>query len=103
ARDDDGSPTTMISLHEITSVEESFYLAANECDPSEAVAWRSEVCALTRAVERLPDRERRIVAMHYYEGMKFKEIGAELGVSEPRISQLHARALHRLRWLLGAA
>ena len=39
----------------------------------------------------------------YSAGMKFKDIGAALGVSEPRISQLHARALNRLRWLLRAA
>ena len=35
--------------------------------------------------------------MHYFDGVKFKDIGAELGVSEPRVSQLHARALCRLR------
>jgi RNA polymerase sigma factor for flagellar operon FliA len=71
-------------------------------DPAAIVEVRSELEALARAVERLPDRERRVVAMHYFDGAKLKQIGAELGVSEPRVSQLHARAIVLLRTLLEA-
>ena len=69
-------------------------------DPSEMIEARSPQRALVRALDRLPERERTVVARYYFEGVKLKDIGAELGVSEPRISQLLARALERLRDLL---
>lgn len=53
------------------------------------------------AVDSLPPRERRVVALYYYGEVTMKEIGAELGVNESRVSQLHARALRRLREALG--
>lgn len=58
---------------------------------------------LARAVEQLPTRERHIVSAHYFRGVKFKDLGSELGVSEPRISQLHSRAMQRLRVIMAAA
>jgi RNA polymerase sigma factor for flagellar operon FliA len=54
------------------------------------------------AIETLPVRERRVVALYYYSEVTMKEIGAELGVNESRVSQLHARAIRRLREALGA-
>ena len=41
--------------------------------------------------------------MHYFDGVRFKDIGKLLGVSEPRISQLHTRAIQRLRESLASA
>ena len=58
---------------------------------------------LARAVDQLPTRERHIVAAHYFRGVKFKDLGTELGVSEPRISQLHSRAMQRLRSIMARA
>jgi RNA polymerase sigma factor for flagellar operon FliA len=56
--------------------------------------------ALAKAVESLPERERQIVDLHYFQGVQFKAIAVQLGVSEPRISQLHSRATKILRgWL----
>jgi RNA polymerase sigma factor FliA len=52
---------------------------------------------LAKAVETLPERERLIVSEHYFNHVKFKSLGERLGVSEPRISQLHSRAMQRLR------
>lgn len=54
------------------------------------------------AIETLPVRERRVISLYYYGEVTMKEIGAELGVNESRVSQLHARALRRLREALGA-
>jgi RNA polymerase sigma factor for flagellar operon FliA len=54
-------------------------------------------------VDQLPGRERHIVSAHYFRGVKFKDLGLELGVSEPRISQLHSRAMKRLRELMADA
>jgi RNA polymerase sigma factor for flagellar operon FliA len=55
---------------------------------------------LERMVQLLPERERYIVSMHYFRGVKFKDLGKILGVSEPRISQLHSRAMGRMRDLM---
>jgi RNA polymerase sigma factor for flagellar operon FliA len=58
---------------------------------------------LVNAMQQLPERERRIVSMHYFRGLKFKDLGQMLGVSEPRVSQLHSRAMGRLRTILADA
>jgi len=52
---------------------------------------------LTAGVENLPERERLVVALYYFEGLTFKEIGKVLGVSESRVYQLHTQAMNRLR------
>ena len=54
------------------------------------------------AIATLPPREQRVIALYYYREVTMKEIGAELGVNESRVSQLHARAIQRLREALGA-
>jgi RNA polymerase sigma factor for flagellar operon FliA len=64
---------------------------------------RTEIRDRVRAaIETLPARERRVISLYYYGEVTMKEIGAELGVNESRVSQLHARALRRLREALGA-
>ncbi len=52
---------------------------------------------LAAGVDKLPDRERLVVALYYFEGLTFKEIGRVLGVSESRVYQLHTQAMNRLR------
>jgi RNA polymerase sigma factor for flagellar operon FliA len=59
-----------------------------------------ESARMERAIEQLPERERLILKMHYFQDVRFKDIGAVLGVSEPRVSQLHSRALGQLRKVL---
>jgi len=53
------------------------------------------------AISALPPRERKVVGMYYFGDVTMKEIGSEIGVNESRVSQLHARAIQRLRKLLG--
>jgi RNA polymerase sigma factor FliA len=55
------------------------------------------------AIASLPPRERRVVALYYYGEATMKQIGAEIGVNESRVSQLHARAIQRLRNTLGGS
>jgi len=55
---------------------------------------------LAIAIDRLPDRERLVIALYYYEGLTFKEIGHILQVSESRVYQLHTQAVLRLRGYL---
>jgi len=52
---------------------------------------------LAGAIDRLPDREKTVIALYYYEGLTLKEIGQVLGVTESRVSQLHTKAVLRLR------
>ncbi|MFQ3548543.1 MAG: FliA/WhiG family RNA polymerase sigma factor [Armatimonadota bacterium] len=52
------------------------------------------------SIDRLPDREKLVIALYYYEGLTFKEIGKILEVSESRVYQLHTQAVLRLRGYL---
>ena len=54
------------------------------------------------AIESLPAREQKVIGLYYYQEATMKQIGAEIGVNESRVSQLHARAIRRLRDALAA-
>ena len=53
------------------------------------------------AIASLPWREQKVIGLYYYGEVTMKEIGAEIGVNESRVSQLHARAIRRMREALG--
>jgi len=72
------------------------------CTPETLASARSDAKALAKAVEKLPVRERNIITAHYFEGVQLRTIAHDLGVSEPRVSQLHARAVARLKEYLAA-
>jgi RNA polymerase sigma factor for flagellar operon FliA len=55
------------------------------------------------AIAALPPRERKVIDLYYFGEVTMKHIGAEIGVNESRVSQLHARAVQRLRTLLAGA
>ena len=75
-------------------------VAADEPDPMDSVALRERKRALASAIERLPEREKLVVALYYQDSLTFKEIGNVLSVSESRAYQLHAQAVLRLRGYL---
>ncbi len=52
---------------------------------------------LLHTIDQLPELERLVVALYYYEHLTLKEIGRTLGISESRVSQVHTRAMARLR------
>ena len=54
------------------------------------------------AIESLPAREQKVIGLYYYQEATMKQIGAEIGVNESRVSQLHARAIRRLRDAMGS-
>lgn len=56
--------------------------------------------ALISAIEKLPERERMMMGMHYEHDMNLREIGEVLGVGESRVCQLHSQAVARLRSML---
>ena len=66
------------------------------------VCERDDVANRVReAIKALPARERKVIGLYYYGDVTMKEIGGEIGVNESRVSQLHARAVQRLRKELG--
>ena len=52
---------------------------------------------VTRAIQELPEKQRLVLSLYYYEDLNLKEIGKVLRVTESRVSQLHAQAVTRLR------
>jgi len=52
---------------------------------------------LARAIGELPDKERQVLSLYYFEELTMKEVGAVLGVGESRVSQIHSMAVVRLR------
>jgi RNA polymerase sigma factor FliA len=59
--------------------------------------------ALADAIARLPEREKLVVTLYYYEELTLREIGEVLGVTESRISQLHTKAILRLKARIAGA
>lgn len=66
-------------------------------DPQEALASSEVKDRLTEAIGSLPEREQLVVALYYYESLTLREIGEVLGVTESRVSQLHTKAVMRLK------
>lgn len=70
-------------------------------DPLERLEFTELKRALAGAIDQLAERERLVLALYYYEGLTLKEIGKVLEVTEARISQIHSKAILRLRGKLG--
>jgi RNA polymerase sigma factor FliA len=66
-------------------------------EPQSALAETEMREALGDAISRLPEREKLVVTLYYYEELTLREIGEVLGVTESRVSQLHTKAILRLK------
>jgi RNA polymerase sigma factor FliA len=71
--------------------------------PAEALDETEMREALAEAIARLPEREKLVVTLYYYEELTLREIGEVLGVTESRVSQLHTKAILRLKARLAGA
>ncbi len=74
--------------------------AGADPDPSVKLEKRELQQTLAAAIERLPDKEKKVVALYYYEELTLKEISLIMNLSEARISQLHTKAVFRMRGYL---
>jgi RNA polymerase sigma factor for flagellar operon FliA len=100
----------LVSLDEARSCDdqESSTLGDHLADP-QAVDMGARLeeeqtrLVLLRTLDLLPEQERLVVALYYYEHLTLKEIGRTLGISESRVSQVHTRAMSRLRLRMGRA
>lgn len=66
-------------------------------DPMAHVDYLELRRVIAEAIEKLPEKERLVVTLYYYEELTMKEIGEVMGYTESRISQLHTKAVIRLR------
>jgi RNA polymerase sigma factor FliA len=71
--------------------------------PAEALDETETREALAESIARLPEREKLVVTLYYYEELTLREIGEVLGVTESRVSQLHTKAILRLKARLAGA
>jgi RNA polymerase sigma factor for flagellar operon FliA len=71
-------------------------------DPANAMDATETKDRLAESIARLPEREKLVIALYYYENLTLREIGEVLGVTESRVSQLHTKAVLRLKSALQA-
>jgi RNA polymerase sigma factor FliA len=69
----------------------------NADDPSMEMSRTELRDALAGAIGKLPEREKTVITLYYYEELTLREIGEVLGVTESRVSQLHTKAILRLK------
>ena len=91
------SAATIIPLEEYLRTDSP---ASMEDGPVEHAEWTEVKETLAAAIEKLPEKERIVVGLYYYDEMTLKEIAAILHLSEARISQLHTKAIFRMRGTL---
>ncbi|SDK46268.1 FliA/WhiG family RNA polymerase sigma factor [Natronincola ferrireducens] len=89
----------------IISLEEKLYDSniidyknyESENSPEDIVCNNEAYGNLQHNIEGLPNRERQVISLYYYNELTYKEIGKLLGISESRVSQLHSKAIARLK------
>jgi RNA polymerase sigma factor for flagellar operon FliA len=104
------SNSTIVALDELWTVSDSTgdqvslldTLADDGAEDPQALVERSGFRdRVADAIVALPEREKVVIALYYYENLTLREIGEILGVTESRVSQLHTKAVLRLRSKLG--
>lgn len=99
--------TNVVSLNEFLEQgsevsNEASHTRSTQFDSPEEVLERDELKKmLAEALELLTEKERKVILLYYYEDLTLKEISSILEVSESRISQLHTRALQKMKVKLG--
>jgi RNA polymerase sigma factor FliA len=105
---DDVNSTSMLSLDEIiyreddnrqvsrieTIIDQSVHSVLGEIEKGELRSF------LVVAIDRLTDQEKLVIALYYFEELTLKEIGEVMSISESRVSQIHTRAVYKLRGMV---
>jgi RNA polymerase sigma factor for flagellar operon FliA len=102
------SRSYVVSLDDVLALEDGDMQREDTIEDEQPSALdlmeqEEEVGLVADSLKKLPERERTLLSLYYYEGLTLKEIGLVLGVTESRVSQLHGRALTLLRAELKAA
>jgi RNA polymerase sigma factor for flagellar operon FliA len=100
------SHSSMVALDELWSVSDSSGDQVSLMDtiedhgapdPAKALDVGDLKDRIAESIAKLPEREKLVIALYYYENLTLREIGEVLGVTESRVSQLHTKAVLRLR------
>ena len=86
----DGSDNAPMSIEDTLESSDTY-------NPDVAAEKEEIKKMIARALMDLPDREKKVLILYYYEGLTLKEIGTILNVTESRVSQLHTKAIIMLR------
>jgi RNA polymerase sigma factor for flagellar operon FliA len=99
------SGTSILSLNDLwysgdendkVSIEDSIE-SPQSLNPDTIVEKDEIKRVISEAIHELPEKEKKVLVLYYYEDLTLKEIGQVLEVTESRISQLHTKAIMRLR------
>lgn len=97
--------TNVVSLNEFeeqgTEPVAEIHYPTGFAQPEEAIAEEELKQTLTESLDLLTEKERRVIELYYYEDLTLKEISRILEVSESRVSQLHTKALVKMRKRMG--
>jgi len=88
---------TVIPLEEYISADA---IETIDTNPANSTAYFELKETLASAIERLPQKERTVISLYYYEELTLKEIAMIMKLSEARISQIHTKAIMRMRGYL---
>ena len=98
----DASGCRLLSFEEMGASDDSFPgKSSDQIGPFEGVQKEDFKKNLAEEIAGLPERERMVLTLYYEEDLNLREIGAVIGVSESRVSQIHSQALIRLQARMG--
>ena len=99
----ESSVLSLVSLDDFMeqNSDTSFGTGSAEDTPEGSLGKKELLGMLTTAIEKLNEKERMVVTLHYFEDLTLREISKVLGVSESRISQIHSKAILRMQGELG--
>lgn len=92
----DLSGQKLLSVEDLSDGEDSLP-ASRDSSPEQLLSETQFAAQLAEAIRQLPEREQIVLSLYYDEELNLREIGAVLGVSESRVSQIRSQALLRLR------
>jgi RNA polymerase sigma factor for flagellar operon FliA len=101
-----GDGVTLVSLNSSAAADNDAPVLTDSVedegasDPFLAMAAEERRAILGQLIDRLPARERQVLALYYYEELTMREVGTVMGVTESRVSQLHSSAIQRLTVML---
>ncbi len=95
------APVTLLALDDLRHQETGFSDQSDQARGADAVveqlAFEELKQELAAGISKLPPKEQLVISLYYYSGLSLKEIGKVLNVTESRVSQLHTKAVLRLR------
>ena len=92
--------TNILSIEELIADNLANLIPSSDITPEKQYEHRELADIISQAIDSLSDKERTVVSLYYYEGLKAKQIATVLEISESRVSQIHSKALIKLKYAL---